>query len=555
MPYQADPEPSVPEPILPPAVLVNPIQWTINQQITNENLQNPAPPGGPEGRLYVPPTHRQPLLDLTHTSPRSGHPGRRRTLSLLKQRYWWPSMSRDVSRYVQGCSICAVADTPRKLPEGKLVPLPIPERPWTHIGVDFMTDLPPSQGYTSVLVVVDRFSKSCKLIPIKGLPTALQTAEALFHQVFHHFELPEDIVSDRGPQFISHVWTAFFRLLWLSISLSSRYHPQTNGQTERKIQEVRRFLRLYCHQNQDSWSQYLPWVECAQNSLRQTTTGLTPFQCVLGNQPPLFPWSGEPSEVPAVNHWFQQSERVWDSAHVHLQQAVRRQGTSRHPKRSHSAVPTGPGGLFIRLRLPCRKLSPRYIGPFTIERQLNEVTYRLNLPANYCISPSFHVSLLKPHTDPLSPPSTESGDDAVPPPAIDETQNIYWVRVILDSRRRGPQLEYLVDWEDYGPEERCWVNRNDILDPTLLTQFHQEHPDRPAPRGRGRPHRQHLVRSSGAARGGGEAMESIDLGETTHKKSVTTVPESIHSFIGDGLVQPQALNKKASKLSTGCGTS
>uniref|UniRef100_A0A8C1RXQ5 Gypsy retrotransposon integrase-like protein 1 n=1 Tax=Cyprinus carpio TaxID=7962 RepID=A0A8C1RXQ5_CYPCA len=277
--YQADPEPSVPEPILPPAVLVNPIQWTINQQITNENLQNP---------------------------------GRRRTLSLLKQRYWWPSMSRDVSRYVQGCSVCAVADTPGKLPEGKLVPLPIPERPWTHIGVDFMTDLPPSQGYTSVLVVVDRFSKSCKLIPLKGLPTALQTAEALFHQVFRHFGLPGDIVSDRGPQFISRVWNAFFRLLGVSISLSSGYHPQTNGQTERKIQEVGRFLRLYCHQNQDSWSQYLPWAEYAQNSLRQTTTGLTPFQCVLGYQPPLFPWSGEPSEVPAVNHWFQQSERVWD---------------------------------------------------------------------------------------------------------------------------------------------------------------------------------------------------------------------------------------------------
>uniref|UniRef100_A0A9J8BP41 Integrase catalytic domain-containing protein n=1 Tax=Cyprinus carpio carpio TaxID=630221 RepID=A0A9J8BP41_CYPCA len=298
-------------------------------------------------------------------------------------------MSRDVSRYVQGCSVCAVADTPRKLPEGKLVPLPIPEQPWTHIGVDFMTDLPPSQGFTSVLVVVDRFSKSCKLIPLKGLPTALQMAEALFHLVFCHFGLPEDIVSDRGPQFISRVWNAF-HLLGVSISLPSRYHPQTNGQTERKNQEVGRFLRPYCHQNQDSWSQSPPWAECAQNSLRQTTTGLTPFQCVLGYQPPLFPWSGEPSEVPAVNHWFQQSERVWDSAHVHLQQAVRRHKEQADARRGPTPQ-YQPGQKVwlstqdIRLRLPCGKLSPRYIGPFTIERQLNEslvmMRYLLLLPS------------------------------------------------------------------------------------------------------------------------------------------------------------------------------
>lgn len=95
--------------------------------------------------------------------------------------YTWPHMHRDVKRYIQGCSLCAMSSTPRNLPEGKLVPLPIPSRPWSHIGIDFATDLPSSNGYTMILVVVDRFSKACKLIPLKGLPTALKTAEVLFH--------------------------------------------------------------------------------------------------------------------------------------------------------------------------------------------------------------------------------------------------------------------------------------------------------------------------------------------------------------------------------------
>ncbi len=124
-----------------------------------------------------------------------------------------------------------MSKSPHHLPSGKLVPLPVPHRPWSHIGVDFITDLPSSDNNTCILVVVDRFFKACKLIPLKGLPTSLETAEALFHQVFRNFGLPEDIVSDRGPQFISRVWKSFFKLLGVTISLSSGYHPQTNGQT------------------------------------------------------------------------------------------------------------------------------------------------------------------------------------------------------------------------------------------------------------------------------------------------------------------------------------
>ncbi|KAK3549695.1 hypothetical protein QTP86_007172 [Hemibagrus guttatus] len=413
-------------------------------------------------------------------------------------------MAADVRRYVQGCEECAMAKTPRQLPSGKLLPLPVPNRPWSHLGVDFITDLLNSHTHTCIFVIVDRFSKACRLLLLKGPPTAMEAAELLFNQVFRYFGIPEDIVSDRGPQFVSRVWRVFFTRLGVAVNLSSGYHPQTNGQTERKIQEISRYLRTFCHGHQDSWSQYLGWAEYAQNSLRQPSTGLTPFQCVLGYQPPLFPWSGEPSDVPAVDHWFRKSERVWGSAHHQLQRALRRRRLTADRHRS-DAPAYQPGQKVwlstkdIWLRLPSRKLSPRFIGPFTILKQVNPVTYKLQLPRGYRIHPTFHVSLLKPH-HPSVLPSTEPGEDAAEPPLplLLDDWTAYGVKEILDSRHRGGQLEYLVDWEGYGPEERSWVPRDDVLVPDLLTTFHATHPHRPAPRGRGRPPRRRGPRPSGA---------------------------------------------------------
>ncbi|MGL4932135.1 MAG: hypothetical protein ACRC4P_02170 [Aeromonas sp.] len=188
-----------------------------------------------------------------------------------------------------------------------------------------------------------------------------------------------------------------------------------------------------------------------------------------------------------MDYWFRESERVWDSAHIHLQRAVRRHKENADVRRS-ATPPYQPGDKVwlstrdIRLRLPCRKLSPRYIGPFPISKQINEVTYELKLPEHYRISPTFHVSLLKPFIDPLLPSSTEP--TLPPPPEVDSTETIFGVKEILDSRRRGGRLQYLMDWDGYGPEERSWVDTDDVLDPSLLTEFHATHPDRPAPRGR-----------------------------------------------------------------------
>jgi len=197
-------------------------------------------------RLFVPEAFRARLINHVHSTPSSGHPGITATIQLLQNRFWWPTLSLDTTKQVKSCVNCNMSKTPRQLPAGLLTPLPTPQRPWSHIAIDFITDLPKSQGHTTILTIVDRFSKACRLIPLPKLPTALETAEILCNQVFRFYGLPEDIVSDRGPQFTSRVWTAFFKSLNVNISLTSGCHPQSNAQTERLNQDVTRFLRAYC---------------------------------------------------------------------------------------------------------------------------------------------------------------------------------------------------------------------------------------------------------------------------------------------------------------------
>ncbi|KAK3554359.1 hypothetical protein QTP70_022586, partial [Hemibagrus guttatus] len=292
------------------------------------------------------------------------------------------------------------------------------------------------------MVVVDRFSKGCKLVPLKGLPTAMQTADAMFAHVFRNFGLPEDIVSDRGPQFTSRVWKAL----------------------------------------------------CAR----------------LDIGPPLFPWSGEPSSVPTVEEWYRRSQEVWGRAHVRLQRAVRRQRIQAdRNRRPHPAYQVGQmvwlSTRNLRLKLPCRKLSPKFIGPFKIVRQVNPVAYRLRLPASYRICPTFHASLLKPvHAS--AGESVVGGD--LPPPLDIKGSPAYQVRSLLDSRRVRSRLQYLADWEGYGPEEQSWVDASDILDPSLIEDFHRDHPTRPAPRPRGQPRRR---TPGGVPRGGALSRLAQDL--------------------------------------------
>lgn len=152
----------------------------------------------------------------------------------------------------------------------------------------------------------------------------------------------------------------------------------------------------------------------------------------------------------------------------------------------------------LRLKLPCKKLSPGYVGTFQIKRQITPVSFRLALPNHFRISPIFHVSLLKPADGPREEGEEVSGDQG-PPPILVEAEEVYQVRELLDSRHQGRVLQY-------GPEERTWVNADDILDPNLVEEFHTTHPERPAPRPHGRPRRHLPPRARRRSRGGGGSV-------------------------------------------------
>ncbi|KAL0186330.1 hypothetical protein M9458_018000, partial [Cirrhinus mrigala] len=288
-----------------------------------------------------------------------------------------------------------------------------------------------------------------------GLPTALETAEHLFQQVFHHFGLPEEIVSDQGPQFISHVWKAFFKLLGISVNLSSGYHPQTNGQTERKIQELGQLEQV--------------------PPVGRVRTELSPARYHQLNTFPVrtrLPGSAVPLDGGTLPCSSCRPLVLGERESVGL-----------------CSLPSPAGSSTAQEVRQCQEKTRSHLSTWGsgLVVQINDYTFQLQLPPRYRIHPTFHVSLLKP----FFPSATDhTGAEAEPPPPeVLDQPSIFTVHEILDSQRRGGHLEYLVDWEGYGPEERSWVPRDDILDPTLLQDVHRSHPDRPAPRGRGRPRR------------------------------------------------------------------
>ena len=221
-----------------------------------------------EGRVYVPKDEklRVEIIRLHHDTLIAGHGGQWKTVELVTRNYWWPGVTKEVKRYVEGCDQCQRMKNRAEMPAGKLRPNQVPERPWQHISVDFITKLPVSKDHDSILVVCNRFSKMSHFVATTEKTTAEGLARIFRDNVWKLYRLPESVISDRGPQFAAGMTKELNKMLGIETKLSTAYHPETDGQMERTTQELEQYLRMYVNHRQNNWAEWLAMAEFAFNN-------------------------------------------------------------------------------------------------------------------------------------------------------------------------------------------------------------------------------------------------------------------------------------------------
>ncbi|EED18391.1 retrotransposon polyprotein, putative [Talaromyces stipitatus ATCC 10500] len=354
------------------------------------------------GLIYIPKSLRNEIIRLNHDTLTSGHPGQLNTMERITRNYYWPRMMKDIETYIKECDACQKNKISRHQPYGLLQEIKAPDYPWQWITMDHIVKLPESRGCDAILVIVDRMTKYAHFIPTTEGTNAEELAEELIDGVFQHHGIPEIIISDRGPTFASKLWKSMMDLMGGEQRLSTAFHPQTNGQTERTNQTLIQYLRHYVNHHQDNWAELLSMAQLAYNSAKHSTTGVSPFFANYGREPRLM---GQPKFKESVNATAEEKVQQMKALYFYLHTEIINQNklTTGYYNEKHQKGPDFKKGEKVYLSRkniqttrPSDKLDHLRIGPFEIEEKVSEVNYKLKLPNTMRVHPIFHISLLEP---------------------------------------------------------------------------------------------------------------------------------------------------------------
>ncbi|KAJ1604033.1 hypothetical protein NDA14_005650 [Ustilago hordei] len=418
------------------------------------------------------------VMTQCHDGITAGHVGRDATIKAAQRHYWWPNMTAWIADYVASCPVCARYKAPRHRPYGLLQPLATPDRPWGSISLDFIEGLPPSKKYDSktydsILVIVDRLTKFAILAPTHKTVTAKQTAVLLYGHMVRLFGYPDHMVSDRGRQFISGAWKAFAEQMGVKHSLSTAYHPQTDGQTERVNQVIEQYLRMYCNYEQNDWANLLDTAAFVYNNTVHNSIGVSPFFACYGWNPKAHPDIPQRLGVndPGRFEYLMDGKEHCKYLQEQIREAQRRSVDQYN--RKHKDIEFKVGDMVYinrrnwKTQRPTPKLDTRFAGPYPVQERVGRRAYRITLPANLRVHDVFHVSMLEPARTSSLP---QRAEQPTMPPLPDEDLD-FEVEALIDKRSHNGTTEYKVLWRGYSEEAASWEPVENLNCPDLIQEY------------------------------------------------------------------------------------
>jgi len=309
-------------------------------------------------------------------------------VELVTRNFWWPGVTKEVKRYIEGCNSCQRNKNRVAALAGKLMPNEAPEKPWMHITADFIIKLLLAQGYNAILVVCNQLTKMAHFILTMDKTSAEGLARLFRDHVWKLHGLPESIILDRGAQFAANLMKELNQILGIKTRLSTAFHPQTDGQMEQTNQELEQYLRMFIDHQQEQWPEWLGTAEFAHNNKVNTSTKVSPFRANSGRDPRMGFKMRKQGKLEGAKEFTERMKEIQEEAQAVLKKA--QEEMKKQADRKRGEVEEYRVGDLVLLSTKdlkwqiegrrIEKLTERFVGPYKIKRVISTNVVELELP-------------------------------------------------------------------------------------------------------------------------------------------------------------------------------